>query len=351
MAKFKPHPKPLPPLPVLDSYPVGAEVRLDSTAPPAYAGQPVTVRAYSSDNRQFLAELYPGRDMWLPVGYIWGYLKLPPVPIAPTPRKILLYVPASPVPEPLPAATPAATVEVPPVATAVLPEEPMHTVTHTHPFIANNVMADTAIDPITKAEQLQQWLTETGLSTYKAAPLLHVHVATLDNYLRLLTAAPGVQAQIRSGELKMYTALKRFPTVRNSPLERPQNSRAVKGRGPNPEPEPGPGDTGEIPLPEDPKAEPDPGPGETGELPVPPPPAALATIPEQPLVQASEDLNTFRLQLLDSQRLVAALINNLVEAATLAPIAPVAPAAPLAAPTSIVINITVADGGVVTIQQ
>lgn len=360
-----PKAKKLEPLPTLDVYPVGATVQLDTTAPPAYAGQQVTIRAYSPDERQFLAELYPGRDRYLPVGYIWGYVKLPEQPIAPQERKIMLYVPATPeadrrptapYPKPLPAPireiepdppepkSNPKPVRMTPAEIQSIPEPPPPPPAEAEPVdvvpIVQEIREDPVmptqetslpnlegLDPITYIERVRDHMETHQLNAATMARQLKVTSQFIYDQKSLLKLPDDLREAVRQGELTTYkakTIAKSREFTESVPAER------------------------DIPVAE-PAAPPPPPPVE----PAPLPPAALATIPEPtaPLARADEVEALYRMaQSLKGE--INALVDNLVDTGNVLPPAPLAPPVqPAAAPTSIVINITVQTGGTVTIQQ
>lgn len=340
----------------------GAVVQMRDEPQTPFRGRQVHVKGVSPDNRNFLVyEKEPVYDKWV----WWDKVEmLVSIPDLPAERKILLYVPATPEaerppppprPKPLPAPihtiepeppkpkpirmTPAElatipesppspplpqveVVEVVPV-TREIREEPMQTQSvvpdyHNDPFMREGTFFATDVDPVTKAEKLKTWMASRDLNSRQAAALLKKSTATVDNYLKLLEAPAAVLVQVRSGDMKMYTALNALA--------------GAKFAEPAPEPQP---TTPPPPPPIDP---------------APLPPAALATIPEPvaPLARADEVEALYRMvQSLKGE--IATLVDNLVE--TPLPPAPLAPLVQPAAPTSIIINITVQDGGVVTIKQ
>ena len=168
------------------------------------------------------------------------------------------------------------------------------------------------LDPITRGEQVQEYMKEHGVNAPTAAKALGFNSQSVYDQLSLLKLPDDLKAQIRDGSL----------TVNRAKL----TAKARKDAESNPKPI---------------------------KTSVPQPAAELATrpVPEAaPLATVTED----RLQLLDAQRLFASLLTNLVETVSAMPIQPSPPPAPVALPESpparqIIINVS--DGGTVTIHQ
>lgn len=78
------------------------------------------------------------------------------------------------------------------------------------------------IDPITKAERIEDWMQTYERNALQAAKHLDVSRATIDNYRLLLKASDELKARLRSRGITMYKAL---AEMKSTPIaETPTNN-------------------------------------------------------------------------------------------------------------------------------